>query len=201
MKKALFSSLVVAIAAVSANAIPITITLSGPVGDQQIGVPFAVSASLSADATIPQIGLIQVDYSNTGAANIDYNSDVATPGSPLTAALALEVNPPNNPIFARITAAIPSTAQIVPGGSGFVNFNGVCTAVGALVIDVLGPNGPDDATGAFITTDDFSVVWDNGAPGSEQILGGTLTVNCVPEPTSLALLALGAIAAIRRRVA
>lgn len=211
MMKAVFSSLLVAIVAVNASAVPITITLtaapsSDPVaaaaGQYLPNETVVVSSSLSAPNDLLQIGLIQWDYSlSGGAGSVNLNSETCT--SALCNALALEVNPPNNPIYAKITAGIPSTATILAGGSAFASFT-VTTGANpgdTLNVSVLGPNTPSDADGAFITTDDFSVIWDNGAPGSEQILGGTASLTVVPEPASLGLLVLGAVAALRRRAA
>lgn len=146
----------------------------------------------SIDATVaPDIGIVQFDYSNSGPGIIAYDSDSCT--SAFCNLLPLEVNPPASPIFARVTPTIPSTAVITSQGVAFVRFDAIASPVpnGMVIVDVLGPNTPGDATGAYITTSNFSITWDNGLPGAQPILGGTVALMTIPEPGSVSLLMAG----------
>jgi hypothetical protein len=91
-------------------------------------------------------------------------------------------------------------------GRLFIQFK-VTLHAGTDTIDALGPSADDgSSSGAFSQQAGTATRWANGDPitgpdpnNVNNYVGGILTLQVVPEPASLALLALGALAAIRRR--
>ncbi len=167
------SAAVVAGLATMARAVPITITLaaSPPVSP---GDPYAITVILSAPEPVTNVAHVQLDYSLSSPGAVDVNSDECVAGSPLCSALPLEFNPPGSPVYARLTAQLPSSAVITPEGVAFITLNAVVPP-GATTISVMGPSTTDNLNGAYIATAD-GTVWDNGLPGAEQVLGGQITL-------------------------
>jgi hypothetical protein len=86
-------------------------------------------------------------------------------------------------------------------GRLFIQFKIQLGSVGTATVDALGPAVDDgSSSGAFFQQAGTATIYSNGdADTADNVTGGILNLTIVPEPTSLGLLVLGSLAALRRR--
>ncbi len=186
-----------------AGAANIQIILSAPAGPnaggsynagQVVTVTCALRSAVA--ATVPNIRMVQIDYSLSTAGVVDVDSDAVDAGFP-----AGTITNPAGSNLLRWETPVPGPLTI-PGSASpaivFATFDVTmpATAGTSVLVNVLGPALDDGAASGAYFENDAAVVWQNGDPDAvNNITGGTLGLTTAFPATTPATVLMSVIAA------
>lgn len=228
MRKGILGSLAVALAAATANAGNIVVTLStAAAGPFAANTNVTVRVSLSSTDDLADLTGIQIDRRNSSPVGNAIGPGTVAPapglgsnpvplfGSPagcftdpdtLDTFCGNTFNSPDALVWVWVNGTIPHTTifGIPPSTPTMVarfNVRTSSTPGGSVMVDVIGPCDSSVDVGAKFDTNAGQSYENCDANGNvaNDITGMPLTLTTVPEPGSVGLLVLGAIAALRRR--